>query len=175
MTGREAAVVRHRPTARQSELSNVYGEGIVAGLLGAATVALWFLIVDTISGRPLYTPNVLGTAVFRGGAGLDHPENLPISLEMVLMFTWVHALLFAAIGGIAARLLAFAEQTANVAFGIVLLFVVFEFGFVAATMVFAEDVLRSLAWPAVLVGNLLAAAVMGAYFWRRHPNLEIEP
>jgi len=169
------AVAAHGPTARESEMSRVYGEGIVAGLLGAATVALWFLIVDTINGRPFYTPTVLGTAVFRGGAGLDTPDTLPISFEMVLLFTWVHALAFAAIGGIAARLLAFAERTANVGFGIVLLFVVFEFGFVAATMMFAEQVLRSLAWPAVLVGNLLAAAVMGAYFWRRHPNLYIEP
>jgi hypothetical protein len=156
-------------------MSGVYGEGIVAGLLGAATIALWFLIVDTVNGRPLYTPTVLGTAVFRGGAGLDHPETLPISFEMVMAFTWVHALVFAAVGGIAARLLAFAEHTANVGFGIVLLFVIFEFGFVALTMVVAEQVLHSLAWPAVLVGNLLAAAVMGAYFWRRHPNLNIEP
>jgi hypothetical protein len=170
-----SAVAAHGPTAHQSAMSSVYGEGIVAGLLGAATVALWFLIVDTISGRPLYTPTVLGTALFSGGAGLDHPESLPVSYEMVLRFTWVHALVFAAIGGIAARLLAFAEHTANVGFGIVLLFVVFEFGFVAVTMVLAEDVLSSLAWPAVLFGNLLAAGVMGIYFWRRHPNLNIEP
>lgn len=174
MTGHEAAV-SHRPTARESELSNVYGEGLVAGLLGAATLALWFLIVDTVNGRPLYTPTVLGTAVFRGGAGLENPQTLPISFEMVMLFTWVHALVFVVIGGAVARLLAFAEHTANVGFGIVLLFVIFEFGFVAVTMIFAEDVLRSLAWPAVLVGNLLAATVMGAYFWRRHPNLEIEP
>lgn len=174
MTGPVTAA-SHRPTARESELSGVYGEGIVAGLLGAATIALWFLIVDTLNGRPLYTPTVLGTALFHGGAGLDHPDTLPISYEMVMLFTWVHALVFAAVGGIASRLLAFAEHTANVGFGIVLLFVVFEFGFVAVTMILAENVLSSLAWPAVLVGNLLAAAVMGAYFWRRHPNLHIEP
>lgn len=175
MTGRDAIAASHRPTTHETEMSAVYGEGIVAGLLGAATIALWFLIIDTVNGRPLYTPTVLGTAVFRGGAGLDHPETLPISFEMVMMFTWVHALVFAAVGGIASRLLAFAEHTANVGFGIVLLFVIFEFGFVAVTMVVAEQVLHSLAWPAVLGGNLLAAAVMGAYFWRRHPNLNIEP
>jgi hypothetical protein len=153
----------------------VYAEGIVAGLLGAASIAVWFLIVDTINGRPLYTPTVLGTALFRSGAGLDNPAALPISFEMVMVFTWVHALVFAVIGGLAARLLAFAEQTANVGFGIVLLFVIFEFGFIAVTTVAAEQVLSSLAWPAVLVGNMLAAAVMGAYFRRRHPNLRIEP
>jgi hypothetical protein len=36
-------------------------------------------------------------------------------------------------------------------------------------------VLRALAWPAVLLGNLLAAAAMVGYFWRRHPNLTIRP
>lgn len=150
-------------------------EGIVAGLVGAATIAVWFFIVDSINGRPLYTPNVLGTAVFRQGAGLDSPETLPISFQMVFLFTWVHALLFAAIGGVVARLLDFAEHTRNVGFGIVLLFVFFEFGFVAASTVFAEDVVSSIAWPAVVVGNLLAAAAMGFYFWKRHPKLRIEP
>jgi len=27
----------------------------------------------------------------------------------------------------------------------------------------------------VVVGNLLAAAVMALYFWKRHPNLLIRP
>jgi len=175
MDTRSAAGVATHVPDRADRTAATYSEGIVAGLIGAATVAVWFLIVDLINGRPLYTPTVLGTAVFRQGAGLDSPETLAISFEMVLLFTWVHALVFAAIGGVAAHLLAFAERTANVGFGIVLLFVIFEFGFVAATTVFAEDVLASLAWPAVLVGNLLAAAAMGAYFWRRHPRLEIEP
>src|SRR5262249_57069704 len=81
------------------DLSRVYQQGFLAGLVGAATVALWFLIVDTFNGRPLYTPTVLGTALFRHGAGLGAAETLPISFEMVWMFTWVHALVFAAIGG----------------------------------------------------------------------------
>jgi hypothetical protein len=161
--------------AQSADLSQTYQEGIIAGALGAATIAVWFLIVDILAGRPLYTPTVLGTALFRGGAGLAAPETLPISFEMVMIFTWVHFLVFGVVGGIAARLLAVAESTPNMGFGLVLLFVVFEFGFVAVTMVFAEPVLRALAWPAVLVGNLLAAGAMTYYFWRRHPNLVIEP
>jgi hypothetical protein len=56
-----------------------------------------------------------------------------------------------------------------------LFFVIFEFGFVAAALVFAEPILHALAWPAVLMGNLLAAAAMGLYFWRHHLNLSIKP
>jgi hypothetical protein len=56
-----------------------------------------------------------------------------------------------------------------------MLFVLFEFGFIAAAMLFAQPVLRALAWPAILVANLLAAAAMGGYFWLRHPNLRVQP
>lgn len=150
-------------------------EGLVAGLLGAATIALWFLLLDTLRGRPLLTPSLLGTAIFGGGAGLDSPAGLAVSMEMVVLYTWVHALVFAVVGGVAARLLAVAERRPHVGFGILLLFVVFEFGFLIATMLFAERVLRVLAWPAVLFGNLLAAVVMGAYLWRRHRGLTIWP
>jgi len=158
-----------------AEISQLYQDGIVAGVTGAAIIAIWFLIIDAFNGRPLYTPTVLGTALFKGGAGLTAPESLPVNLDMVLMFTWVHGLVFIVLGGIASRLLGIAEQNPNLGFGILLLFVVFEFGFVAVNMAFAEVVLQALAWQAVLVGNLLAAASMAGYFWWRHPNLQINP
>ena len=158
-----------------SVISDSYQQGIVAGVLGAATIAIWFFLVDIFSGRPFYTPNVLGTVLFRGGQGLDQPQNLPVSLEMVLVYTWVHGLVFCAIGGLAAKLLDLAERNVNAGFGIVLLFVIFEFGFVGAALVFAEPILRALAWPSVLIGNLMAAAVMAVYFWRHHPSMKISP
>ncbi len=153
----------------------LYQDGIVAGVIGAATIAVWFLIVDTMRGRPLQTPALLGTALFRPGELAAAAGGGPISFEMVLMYTWVHGLVFCVLGGIASWLLAQAEGNPNLGFGILLLFVVFEFGFVLVAMLFAEPVLRAITWPAVLLGNLLAAAAMAAYFWRRHPNLTIWP
>jgi hypothetical protein len=41
--------------------------------------------------------------------------------------------------------------------------------------VLASPVLRVIPWPSVLAANLLAAATMSAYFWRRHPNLVVRP
>jgi len=156
------------------DVTRLYQEGLIAGLVGAATVALWFLVIDSIQGRPLYTPTVLGTALFGRGAGLPWPDVGP-NLGMVLMFTWVHGLAFVVVGGVVARLLALAERQPRVGFGIVMLFVFFEFGFIAAAMLFAAPVLHALAWPAILVANLLAAAAMGGYFWLRHPNLSVQP
>lgn len=160
--------------ATSGDTPRTYQEGLIAGLVGAVTVALWFLIVDSLSGRPLYTPTVLGTALFRRGAWPISPGALP-DLEMVLMFTWVHGLAFVAIGGVAAQLLALAERRPSVGFGILMLFVFFEFGFIAAAMFLTAPVLQALAWPAILVANILAAATMGAYFWLRHPNVRVEP
>ena len=157
------------------EFVAAYSEGIRAGLIGAVTIAVWFALVDGLSGRWLYTPTVLGTAIFRGGAGLEDPATITPSLEMVLSFTWIHMLAFLLVGILAARLLLLAEHNSHAGFGILLLFFVFEFGFFGACMVFAEPVLKALAWPAVVVGNLLAAASMAMVFWRGHRHLTIEP
>lgn len=158
-----------------SETSRVYAEGIVAGLIGAATIAVWFLIWDTIHGQPLYTPMLLGSALFRRSEALSGSQGLRVSMEMVLMYTWVHGLVFCVIGGLASRLLVLAEKETHLGFGILLLLVVLELGFVVAAFMFAEPILHNLAWGAVMVGNLLAAAAMGGYFWRRHSNLIIAP
>lgn len=174
MTAQTGASTVVAPTASHDP-ARLYQEGIIAGVIGAATVAAWFLVLDALSGRPLWTPTVLGSALFRRGLPPGPLETLPVSLEMVLMFTWVHGLVFAAIGGLASRLLGLAERNPSVGFGVLLLFVVFEAGFTVVAMVLAAPVLQALTWPAVLVANLLAAAAMGVYFWFRHPALTVSP
>jgi len=157
------------------DTTRVYQEGIVAGILGGLAVAVWFLVVDLVQGRPLYTPTVLGTALFGRGAWPGSFENMPPSFEMVAMFTWVHLLAFAVIGVVVSRLIVMAEQHPSLGFGFVLLFVILEACFTAAMMIVAAPVLRALTWPAILVANLIAAAVMTGYFWFRHPTLAMRP
>jgi hypothetical protein len=163
------------PTTRPYDSTRVYQDGIVAGVLAALAVALWFLIFDSARGRPLYTPSVLGTALFGRGTSLAPLEATAVSGDMVLMFTWVHGMVFAGLGGIAARLLAVAERSPQLGFGIILLFVIFEACFTMAAYLLAAPVLHALTWPAVVIANLLAAAVMAAYLWWRHPALHVEP
>src|SRR5438128_11383031 len=156
------------------DAARLYQEGMIAGVIGAATVAVWFLLLDTAAGRPLYTPTVLGTAIFRRAA-LASPETLSVSLEMVGMFTWVHMLVFAALGGLASRLLGMAERNPSWGFGLLLFAVVFEFGFVAAALVFAAPVLRLIPWPSVVVPTLLASGATSAYLPGTHPRLVERP
>ena len=110
----------------------IYKEGIIAGILGAMAVALWFLAVDVVHGRPFYTPTVLGTALFGRGVWPSTLETIPPSFEMVAMFTWVHVLAFAVLGVIVAQLIAKIEINPNLGFGFVLLFVILEACFTAA-------------------------------------------
>jgi hypothetical protein len=168
-------------TARSPEVSGlgvdsrVYQEGIVAGILGGLTVALWFLVVDMMHGRPFYTPTVLGTTLFSRGVWPATLDTLPASFDMVAMFTWVHLLAFVVIGVVVAYLIAVAERNPNLGFGIVLLFVILEACFTVAAMIVAEPVLRALTWQAILIANFLAAAVIAGYFWLRHPTLQMRP
>jgi hypothetical protein len=163
------------PMSSRDEVTVAYLDGIKAGLVGALTIAVWFGVLDVLWGRPLYTPTVLGTALFRGGVGLDNPATLEPSAELVLGFTWIHMLAFLLVGMAAGRLLLFAEHDSHLGFGIVLFFCVFEVGFLWACMMFAEPVLQALAWPAIVAGNLLAAMAKAATLRRRHRTLAIEP
>jgi hypothetical protein len=156
-------------------IDRLYSEGIMAGLLGAAAVAVWFFLIDALRGRPFHTPTVLGLALFRGGEGLGQGAAVPASVEMVVLYTWVHALVFCVLGGVASRLLDAAEREPNAGFGVVLLLVILLFGFLGIAAVFAGDVVRALTWPAILSGNLIAAGVMALYLRRRHPALTIWP
>ena len=49
-----------------NRFNRILREGFVGGCIGAAAVATWFLLVDTIGGRPFFTPAMLGSAVFFG-------------------------------------------------------------------------------------------------------------
>jgi hypothetical protein len=151
----------------------VYLDGLIAGIIGAGTIAIWFLFLDAVIRLPFYTPTVLGTALYLRPEDLASTERVQVSLKLSLMYTWVHGLAFIVLGEIAAYLLLFAAKKPNLRFGIVLLFVILELGFVGTALVFAEPVLHELAWPTVLLGNLLAAAGMAIYLWLRHPNFII--
>ena len=106
---------------------------------------------------------------------IDDPASLAPSFEMVVSFTWIHMLVFLLFGMAAALLLERAERDSDVGFGILLLVFIFEAGFMGACMIFAEPVLQALTWPAIAVGNLLAACAMGAVFWRAHRSLTVQP
>ena len=55
-------------------------EGITAGVLGATAVAVWFLILDTVAGRPFATPSMLGSSL---ATLFGSPGTGPASLHVL--------------------------------------------------------------------------------------------
>jgi hypothetical protein len=140
-------------------------EGIWAGLLGAVSVALWFLGYDAAAGAPLRTPALLGATLFHG---LRDPGALEIAAPVVLQYTVVHGAVFVAFGLIAAGLLALADRDPRLLFGFFMLFCCFEVFFAALVAILAERLLEAIPWWTILAGNLLAAIVMLGFFFREH-------
>ena len=143
-------------------------EGMVTGLIGAVSVAVWFLIVDGAAGRPFYTPAVLGSAAT---LGLRDPTTVVITLQSVGAYTAFHVLAFFAVGIVAALLAEEAEKSLNVLWLVAEFFIVFEFGFYSVVALVFTPLLAQLAWINVAVGNLIAAVGMGYYLWRAHPSI----
>ncbi|HJU90903.1 MAG TPA: hypothetical protein VJ672_16050 [Gemmatimonadaceae bacterium] len=145
-------------------------EGLIAGFLGATSVALWFLIVDSIAGRPLHTPTLLGTGLF----SIFGPVGNDSVMAAVLGYTIFHYAAFTLAGIIAVMVVHQAEQEPSVLVVFMLLFIIFELGFYGVAAILAETQLGSLAWYQVAAGNVVAALVMGIYLWRGHPALRQE-
>ena len=152
---------RALPQALVGSWGGVLREGIMAGLIGAAVVALWFLAIDWIQGEPLRTPKLLGTGLLRQSG----------ALAAVLGYTVVHGLAFAVVGIISAALIAGAERQPLFIFALVIFFTAFEVGFFGAVVIAAKWVLDELAGWTVFLGNLLAAASMLGYFFKGHRAL----
>lgn len=151
-----------------SERRSVLREGIVAGLIGAAVVAVWFFVYDLARGRPFHTPSLLGAFVFYGA---DTPAPPEPALGAILGYTVLHGLAFIAFGVIAASLMAVSEREPALFVGFIILFACFEAFFFAMVQVFGLSKTGELTWWSVLVGNLLASVAMLWYFFRLHRAL----
>jgi hypothetical protein len=144
-------------------------EGVGAGLLGAAAVAVWFLILDLLKGKPLITPSILGEVVLLRNAT---PSLDVVNARAVIGYTALHLAVFMILGIVVAKLVDLSERHGIWRFALLMLFVVFEvffywlvqLGFTATSGLFPL-------WT-VLGANTLAAFVMGWWLYRRHPALK---
>lgn len=143
-------------------------DGVVAGLMGAAGVALWFLVVDMIAGHPFFTPDFLGRAVFGVlGRGIENHGTT----YFVLAYTAFHIVAFILVGLLSNRLITAVRKAPQFTAGLALFFAVFEVGFYFLTLMLSSaNVLGSLAWYQIGAANLVASGLMGGYLLQRHPE-----
>lgn len=148
---------------------SVFRDALIAGVLGASSVAVWFLGLDLAAGRPFATPAALGAALL----GVLGPPGSEGTFVHVAVYTLFHYAAFILVALIASVVVHLAERTPGVLAGALILFVAFEIGFTVLSSILAHssNFQGNLSWLAVAVGNLIAAAVMGTYLWRAHPAL----
>ncbi|CAN5766943.1 hypothetical protein BH11GEM1_BH11GEM1_09990 [soil metagenome] len=146
-------------------------DGVVAGVLGATAVAGWFLGVDLIYAHAFATPEALGRGLLR----LFGPAGMEGAVAFVVGYTIFHYAAFVASGLLLSVIVHWAQTSPTVLAGAMMLFVAFEIGFYALSSALQEaPLLGALGWAQVALGNLIAAAVMGGYMWRTHPELKAE-
>lgn len=156
--GYDAAVNTPRPIAR---------EGTIAGVLGATTIAVWFFFVDLITGAAFFTPRTLGRGLLSVFGPADQSAFVTIAA-----YTVFHYGAFVVVGLTGALIVNYARREPSILMGFVVLFAMIEVGFYALVSLLQQATpLGSLAWYNVMLGNLLAAATMGVYWLRAHPEL----
>ena len=148
-------------------------EGIAVGLIGYAAVAVFYSVFDFLAARgTLYTVNMLGQAVFRG---LRDPSVLqfPIDLDTGAIFAYnaLHLVLALVIGMIVVGLVAIGDR--NQQKRSLVRFVIVA-GFVVTVIVvgrLTSSMRPVLPWWSIVVANVLATILAGAYLIRLHPGL----
>jgi hypothetical protein len=145
--------------------TGVAREGAVAGVIGAAVVAVWFLVCDIVAGEIFRTPALLGAAIFQG---VFDPGGVHVTLPLVLGYTALHFFTFVMFGIATAVLLLAADYEPVFALAAIFLLAIFEIFFVGALAAFDQAALTALGFWKILAGNVLAMAAMLGYFETRH-------
>jgi hypothetical protein len=146
----------------------LFSEATDAGLLGSSAVAVWFLFRDLLAGHPLRTPSVLGQLFLLGN---PHPDLNQVDFAAVVLYTATHFILFLLFSALVTLMVRLAVENSVARFGLLVLFVVFEFCFYVVVNVASREVGALFPLWTVGAANLVAAAVMGAYYRRRYPDL----
>ena len=147
---------------------SVLFRGAMAGVIGATTVAVWFLVLDAVRGRMFFTPAALGSTVFQGATS---PTQVSMGIGTIVGYTLLHYAAFCLVGLVAAAIFRASEDSPPLVLGLILLFVVSEAFFVGLVALLASWLLGALVWWAVAIGNVIAAAAMALYLWMSHPRL----
>ena len=134
---------------RPKRWTGVVPRGVVAGIVGATTIALWFLLVDSSQGAPFRTPNFIAGSLL----GID---ELQMGWGPTALYTLIHYGMFVGIGVATSWVLVRVETAAPLLLGLVLGFLLFDLVFYGSVMITGVDVVQELGWPEVLTGNLLA-------------------
>lgn len=158
------------PSATRGTAGDIALDGLFTGMIGALIVALWFLVLDVSSGRPFYTPALLGTVLLHGGAAAA--QGVMVAPLEIAAYTAFHFMAFLAVGLALSYLMTLFEKAPIVGFVLLVLFLCLQLGFFVLDVVLGAQLMGRLQPWTVVVGNVLAAVAMTLYLWKRHPKIK---
>ena len=142
-------------------------EGLATGVVGAAIVAVWFLLVDLLAGSPLHTPAALASALLLGA---ENASQIELNVGVMAAYSILHLTSFVLVG------MAFSWLVQSLhgapAFGIRALTVllVMEGLFFGSVGMASGWIVQEMGWVTILVANVLAVAGMSGWIWQNHPG-----
>lgn len=142
-------------------------EGVAVGLVGAAVVAVFYLVFDiVVRGQALWTPTVLGEVLV-----LQRPSPALTGVDMtaVALYSVVHIVAFVLFGVFLTMLAARSERSAVARYATIQLLIVFELFFYGMLAVGYAQARGAFPFWSILAANTLAALAMSTWLWRRHP------
>jgi hypothetical protein len=155
-------------TVSRASTMDILLDGLFAGMIGALVVAAWFLVLDLAQGRPLWTPGLLGSLLLHGSSAANAQRIQPFD---VAAYTAFHFLVFIAVGVVLSYLRTLFERFPIMFFVLLVLFLSLQAGFFVFDAVLGAELMHQLRPWTVVVGNILAAASMSLYLWKRHPQV----
>ena len=135
-------------------------DGVFAGWIGAATLALFFLGFDVITREALWTPGVVSAALL---TGVEPASVTGVDLGLIALFSALHAGLFTGLGALVGAALMRREAwpalwELSLGCGVTL-----HAGVFIAGAALAPDLVSTVGAVPVLAGNLLAGFAMARY------------
>jgi len=150
--------------------SSVPHDAFGAGSIGGSIVALFFLALDSIQGRPFFTPSLMGTVLFTSGSAHAVTD---VRMDMVAYYTLVHFAVFGILGGAIAVLLRQVElHSKHPAVMLATIFLLAEVLFAVAASLVMPGVVAVVGAAPIAVANLLGAGGMAGFLLSTHrPDL----
>ncbi len=142
--------------------------GLVAGFLGYAVVALFYLVYDVAVGRAIGT-----TAELLGLALLGEPTGPVESLDPgpIAVYNGLHLIVFLTAGIVAGWMVHQGEEHPVLWYPLLFLAIFVFFHLFGAVAAFAAPVGEAIPVWTVLAAGLAAMAAMVGWLWRSRPRL----
>lgn len=159
-------------TAPRRDIARLLTDSLIAGLIGYATVAVFFMLAGVLTGRsPLYVASLLGSHLFYGGVPAG---EVAIEPGPVLAYNGLHLLVFLAGGLFMAWLADLSERLPHgwYLMGTAGLFVAAHV--LVLPFWFDPEVQAVLSLWLVLVATTVASLAMAAYLWLTHPGIRAQ-